>query len=90
LSGRRPPSTFGVDPQLAAIEMLETPDHGAVGQRTIPGIPWLRSNTPNGLRLPAPLPGEHSTEVLTGVLGYTSEEVRTLVDAGVITEPLPS
>jgi crotonobetainyl-CoA:carnitine CoA-transferase CaiB-like acyl-CoA transferase len=82
-----PVDLWGGDPQLAAIGMLETPNHKAVGQRTIPGIPWLVSNTPNGIRLPAPLLGEHSAEVLTQVLGYSEAEVRSLVDRGVITEP---
>jgi crotonobetainyl-CoA:carnitine CoA-transferase CaiB-like acyl-CoA transferase len=82
-----PVDLWGGDPQLAAIGMLETPNHGAVGERTIPGVPWLLSKTTNGIRLPAPLLGEHSTEVLTEVLGYTSEQVRSLIDSGVITMP---
>lgn len=83
-----PVDLWGGDPQLAAIGMLETPNHGVVGERIIPGIPWLLSNTPNGIRLPAPLLGEHSTEVLTDVLGYSKEEVRSLINRGVITEPI--
>ena len=92
----------GGDPHLEAIGMLARPNHGAVGTRIIPGIPWLLSNAKNaenadnaeaegvpanGVRLPAPLLGEHSTEVLTTVLGYTSEDVGKFVGSGVITEP---
>ncbi len=72
------------DPHLVAMGMLEQPNHGAVGRQTVPGVPWRLSNVPNGLRTPAPMLGEHSQEVLADVLGYSSEEISTLIESNVI------
>ena len=79
-----PLDLWGGDPQLEAIGMLETPNHGAVGRRTVPGVPWLMTDRQNGLRKPAPLLGEHSSEVLTDVLGYLPEEVSALIQSGIV------
>ena len=73
-----PLELWGGDRQLAAIGMIEQPDHGAVGRRTVPGVPWRLSNGANGLQRPAPL------------LGYSDEEIQQFLDAGVITEPAPA
>ena len=85
-----PLELWGGDRQLAAIGMIEQPDHGAVGRRTVPGVPWRLSNGANGLQRPAPLLGQHSREVLADVLGYSDEEIQQFLDAGVITEPAPA
>ena len=66
---------------MEAIGMLERPEHPAVGERTIPGIPWRLTPGRNGLRRPAPLLGQHTVEVLTDLLGYSLDEVERLVDA---------
>lgn len=76
-----PLDLWGGDAQLEAIGMLERPEHPAVGERTIPGIPWRLRPGPNGLRRPAPLLGQHTVEVLTDLLGYSLDEVERLVDA---------
>ena len=73
------------DAQLEALGMLEQPEHRAVGARTVPGIPWRLTPGPNGLRRPAPLLGQDTAEVLTGLLGYTAGEVADLVDSGAVT-----
>ena len=39
-----PLDLWGGDRQLAAIGMIEQPDHGAVGRRTVPGVTWRLSN----------------------------------------------
>jgi crotonobetainyl-CoA:carnitine CoA-transferase CaiB-like acyl-CoA transferase len=72
------------DPQLLSIGMLEQPLHGVVGRRTLPGVPWLITPGPNGLRRAAPMLGEHTDEVLTEVLGYSAEEVQELINMGAV------
>ena len=79
-----PMDLWSGDPQLDAIGMLERPDHPAVGQRVVPGIPWRLANGPNGLRRPAPLLGQHTEEVLVDLLGYSGAEVADLVRSGVL------
>ena len=75
---------WGGDPQLAAIGMLERPDHPATGTRVVPGIPWRLANGPNGLRRPAPLIGQHTDEVLSSVLGYDAAKIAKLRETGVL------
>jgi benzylsuccinate CoA-transferase BbsF subunit len=72
------------DPQLAAIGMLERPEHPVVGRRVVPGIPWRLHNGPNGLRRPAPRLGEHTEEILLDLLGYHPEQVAHLAAVGAL------
>lgn len=72
------------DPHLAALGMLEQPDHPATGARTIPGVPWRLTNGPNGLRRPAPLIGQHTDEVLPELLGLQPADVAELRRRGVL------
>ncbi len=76
-----PLDLWGGNPQLEAIAMLETPNHGAVGKRIVPGIPWRLTIAPNGMRRAAPLLGEHTEEVLGDVLGYSPGEIQALVES---------
>ena len=72
------------DPQMAAMGMLEQPEHAVTGVRPVPGVPWRLRNTPNGLRRAAPALGQHTTEVLTEVLGFSTAEVAALAAAGAL------
>ena len=66
------------DPQLAARGHFvdrATPEGRTV---RIAGPPFLLSETPASVRGPGPLLGEHSDEVLAGILGCDAEELRTL------------
>ena len=69
--------------QLAAIGMLEQPDHPVTGRNTVPGVPWRLTNGPNGLRRAAPILGQHTEEVL-GELGFSPAEVDALKAAGAV------
>lgn len=69
--------------QLAAIGMLERPDHPVTGRRVVPGVPWRLRNAPNGLRRPAPLLGQHTDEVLAEV-GFAEAEVADLAARGAL------
>ena len=71
------------DPQLEALGMLEQPDHPCTGSRVIPGIPWRFTHSPDGLRSPAPLLGQHTEHILSE-LGFHPDEIDGLVARGVV------
>ena len=53
-------------------------DHSVVGRTLYNRAPIMFSETPIEMKKAAPLLGEHTDEVLTGFLGYTSEELEQL------------
>ena len=75
-----PQTIWADDPQLEAIGMLSRPIHPVTGDRVVPGLPWRLHRGPNGVRLPAPLLGEHTNNILTGLLGLSSATVVELSD----------
>lgn len=71
--------------QRAYWEVVEDPD---AGRHSYPGRPFRLSHTPLSTRLPTPLLGQHNSFVLREILGKTEDEVRALVDRGIVaTEP---
>jgi crotonobetainyl-CoA:carnitine CoA-transferase CaiB-like acyl-CoA transferase len=66
------------DPQLAERRFFTRLPHPEVGVRTHAGIPWRFTDTPNGVRSPAPLLGEHTDEVMRALLGMTADEISRL------------
>ena len=81
-----PGDLWGGDPQLEAVGMLERPTHPRTGSRVVPGIPWRLADSLNGLRRPAPLLGQHTTEVL-GELGFRPDELEELIAVGAVFVP---
>ncbi|MND05541.1 Formyl-CoA:oxalate CoA-transferase [compost metagenome] len=64
---------------------FDGPDQTAeVGVRLHTGIPWRLTHRADGVRAAAPLLGEHTDEVLTGVLGLSGEALATLRKDGVL------
>lgn len=63
------------------IEALPHPEVGALRHT---GIPYLLQERPNGVQRPAPCIGQHSREVLSGVLGYTDEQIDAMDAAGML------
>ena len=59
-------------------------DHPIVGPATYPGAPFIMSGTPWKASLPAPSLGEHNEEVFQNRLGYSSDDLARLRDAGVV------
>jgi formyl-CoA transferase/CoA:oxalate CoA-transferase len=72
------------DPQLAAREMIEEVEHATLGTLRVLGIPVKLSETPGAIRRAPPTLGEHTDAILTGELGFTSEEVAAMRDAGAV------
>ncbi len=71
------------DRQLRARGYFVELDHPETGPREYPGAQFKMSETPASIRR-APLLGEHTMEVLTGLLDYTPEDVSILRQRDVV------
>ena len=71
-------------PQVLAREMIATIEHEVTGSVGVPGLPIKLSKTPGQVETPAPTLGEHTTEILTDLLGIESTEVERLKRDGVV------
>jgi crotonobetainyl-CoA:carnitine CoA-transferase CaiB-like acyl-CoA transferase len=65
-------------PQVRHREMLVEVAHPTAGAVRMAGIPVKFSATPASVRLPPPLLGEHTEEVLSSWLEMTDEEIKVL------------
>jgi CoA:oxalate CoA-transferase len=65
-------------PQVQARDLVVEAEHPTAGTVRFPGFPYKFSQTPAAVRLPPPLLGEHTEEVLIDLLHYTPEEVAAL------------
>jgi crotonobetainyl-CoA:carnitine CoA-transferase CaiB-like acyl-CoA transferase len=72
------------DPHLAAREFMARLPHPEVGERVHAGVPWRMTHRPNGVPAPAPLLGQHTDEVLRGLLGCPDAEIAALRESGAI------
>jgi crotonobetainyl-CoA:carnitine CoA-transferase CaiB-like acyl-CoA transferase len=70
-------------PQIRDNEMLTFQEHPMEGQVEMVNVPVRLSETPGGLRRPAPLLGQHTAEVL-GELGYDAARIQQLRDRKVV------
>lgn len=72
------------DPQMIANDYIVDYDHPTYGTIQHVGLPIALSETPGGLRLPAPQLGQHTEEILTEVLDYSWDDVGALREKGVL------
>jgi len=72
------------DPQVLHREMIAEVPHPTIGTLRLGGVPVKYSATPGAVRLPPPLLGQHTTEVLADVLGYSTEQVEELKEQGAL------
>lgn len=72
------------DPQVKENEMILTYDHPAAGPIKVVGIPVKFSDTPGEIVRPAPLLGEHTTELLREYGGYADDEIGRLYTTGTV------
>ncbi len=66
------------DPHLTERDYFVYREHPVVGKRQHCGIPWRMSGTPCEVKAAAPVLGQHTDEVLTGLLGYSKAEVEKM------------
>ena len=71
------------DPQVRGLGLVHEQEHPAYGQVKVLGLPVALSRTPATVRAPAPEPGAHTREVLSGI-GYDARQIDELAQAGVI------
>jgi len=72
------------DAHIRASGMLVALDQPGIGKVSIAGSPLHLSETPGAVYAPAPRLGEHTEEVLSGLLKLTEPEIRALRGEGVI------
>ncbi len=72
------------DPQVQANRYVADFEHPAFGRTQVVGIPVQLSETPGAIRSAAPEFGQHTEEILTGLLGYSWEEIARLKEREVI------
>ena len=63
------------DPQLRHRQMYLELEHPALGVRKIQNAPFKLSETPAINRLPSPLIGQHTREIVEDLLGFSHEEL---------------
>ncbi|MHB8918361.1 MAG: CaiB/BaiF CoA transferase family protein, partial [Desulfocucumaceae bacterium] len=59
-------------------------DHPTAGKVKVTGNPINMSGTPAGIKSPPPVLGQHTEEILSGVLNYSPDEIRNLKEKKVI------
>lgn len=72
------------DPQVLHRGMVQEIDHPRAGRIRLVGVPVKFAETPAEVRTPPPLLGEHTEEILRGLLGYDRAEIERLRAEGVI------
>jgi formyl-CoA transferase len=75
------------DPQVRHRDMVVEVDHPTAGRLQLPGIPVKFAATPACVKAPPPRLGEHTDEVLTGLLGLSPAEVAALRAEGAVGQP---
>ena len=71
------------DPQVASMGIPVTVTHPTQGDSRIVGSPIRLSDTPTAVHRPAPVTGEHTSEILEG-LGYDASDIEEFRTQGVI------
>ncbi|MHC4590033.1 MAG: CaiB/BaiF CoA transferase family protein [Planctomycetota bacterium] len=66
------------DPQIIHRGMIAEVPHPLIGSLRLTGVPVKYSATPGEVKLPPPLLGEHTDEILSSVLDYSPELIATL------------
>jgi crotonobetainyl-CoA:carnitine CoA-transferase CaiB-like acyl-CoA transferase len=73
-----------VDPQVQHRRMVHEIEHPTIGLMKTLGLPVKSTGELTQIRRPAPLHGQHTEEVLRGILGYSEGQVHGLLAEGVV------
>lgn len=71
-------------PQIKPRNMVVEVKHPTAKKLKLIGIPVKYSETPGSVRLPPPLLGQHTQEILSDLLRYSKEEINALRKEGVV------
>ncbi|KAG2173972.1 hypothetical protein INT44_000086, partial [Umbelopsis vinacea] len=71
-------------PQVLARDMVQEVEHPRAGKIKVVGIPVKYSESKPSIRLPPPVLGQHTTEILESVLGYKQTKISELRAEGVV------
>ena len=71
-------------PQIKAREMVVDVPHPTLGSVKVSCVPIKLSDTPGAVSTAPPLLGQHTAEILKGLLGYSLKEVAELRKAGIV------
>jgi crotonobetainyl-CoA:carnitine CoA-transferase CaiB-like acyl-CoA transferase len=66
------------DPQVLARDMVVQLNHPSAGPIRVNGVPIKLSVTPGEVKDSPPLLGQHTDEILSGILGYTADHIAEL------------
>jgi len=72
------------DPQVMARNMILEVDHPIAGKVKVPGSPIKMSDNKDEIRMPSPVLGQHTEEILKEVLNLTDTEINVLKDTKVL------
>jgi len=63
------------DPQLQQRDMYQEMEHPALGRHKVQNAPFKLSETPTANSRPSPMIGEHTREIVEGLLGLSHDEL---------------
>jgi crotonobetainyl-CoA:carnitine CoA-transferase CaiB-like acyl-CoA transferase len=66
------------DPHLTERDYFVYREHPVVGKRQHCGMPWRMSETVCEVKAAAPALGQHTDELMTGLLGFSKAEVEKM------------
>jgi crotonobetainyl-CoA:carnitine CoA-transferase CaiB-like acyl-CoA transferase len=72
------PRAASLCPQHVARGFFEEVEHPVVGAQPVPTVPFRYASVPRWTRRPAPTLGQHSHEILSGLLGLAAGEIARL------------
>ena len=75
------------DPQLRHRGMYTPIQHPALGNYKVQNAPFKLSETPVFNHLPGPMIGQHTQEIIEGLLGYSHDDLRAGFDDGTFWPP---
>lgn len=71
------------DPQIRHNEMIVSIEHATEGTVDVTNLPIKFFGTPGGVRLPPPILGQHTDEILSE-LGYNAAEIKALAENEIV------